>query len=80
MSHHQKAIIYDALSDQDLDLRPPRQNRDRRSMSAASSNRTRIQLGTGEYTVDDMGCVLEEIFDEQESQEYQEQVLESLKK
>ena len=64
MSHHQKAIIYDALSDQDLDLRPPRQNRDQRSMSVSSSNHPRIQLGTGEYAVDDMGCVLEEIFDE----------------
>lgn len=47
-----------------MDLRPPRQNRDQRSMSVGSVHNPRIQLGTGEYEVNNMECVLEEIFDE----------------
>ena len=60
----QKATVYSELEGQDLSLRPPRQNRDKRSMSVASTHRPRIQMGTGEYEVDNMECVLEEIFDE----------------
>ena len=64
MSHHQKAIVYLDTEEQDMELRPPRQNRDQRSMSVSSVHHPRIQLGTGEYEVDNMECVLEEIFDE----------------
>ena len=64
MSHHQKAIVYNDIQEDDFDLRPPRQNRDRCSMSVSSVSHPRVQLGTGEYEVDNMECVLEEIFDE----------------
>lgn len=64
MSRHQKANVYNDVQEEDFDLRPPRQNRDRRSMSVSSANHPRVQLGSGEYEADNMECLLEEIFDE----------------
>lgn len=54
----QKAVVYSNVPTGSFSLRPPRQNRDGKSMSAISADKTHIQFGSAaSITSGEMSCV-----------------------